>query len=131
MALRPSEKPDLSFEIAFCESILRHDDSNSDVLGLLAGLYTRAGRVDDGLAIDLKLVSLDPSNPTSHYNLACSYALKGRRAEAVETLREAIQLGYDDFDWMLKDADLKGLHAFPPFQDLLREFQVDRKPGQS
>lgn len=123
----PVDKADLSFEIAFCEGILRHDAENSDVLGMLAGYYTRIGRIDDGLALDQKLVGLDPDNPTSHYNLACSYALKARRLEAVEALREALRRGYQDFDWMLKDSDLKSLHSYPPFRDLLREFQIGHK----
>lgn len=124
--MRPPDKTDLSFEIEFCEAILRRDADNADVLGLLAGFYTRVGRVDDGLALDQKLVALDPANPTSHYNLACSYALKARHPEAVEALRQALKLGYDDFDWMLKDSDLKGLHTFPPFRALLREFEIGR-----
>lgn len=124
--MRPPGKADLSFEIAFCEAILRRDEENVDVLGMLAGFYTRVGRVDDGLALDQKLVALDPENPTSYYNLACSFALKARRNEAVDALREALKRGYEDFDWMLKDSDLKGLHAFEPFQELLREFQIER-----
>ena len=124
--MRPPDKTDFRFEIDFCEAILRQDADNADVLGMLAGFYTRVGRVDDGLALDQKLVALDPENPTSHYNLACSYALKARRPEAVEALREALRLGYEDFDWMLKDSDLKSLHTYPPFRALLREFEIGR-----
>lgn len=122
--MRRLEKPDLSFEIDFCETILRHDGDNVEVLGMLAGFYTRVGRIDDGLALDQKLVGLEPENPTSYYNLACSFALKERKSEAVEALREALERGYEDFDWMMKDSDLKPLHAYPPFHELLRQFQI-------
>lgn len=118
------KQSDFSFEIDFCESILKQQQDYPEVLELLAGYYTRAGRIDDGLALDHKLVALQPENPTAHYNLACSLVLKDRKADAVSELRVAIGKGYDDFTWMMKDPDLKGLHAFPPFQSLLEEFQI-------
>ena len=114
------------FEIEFLENILRRDETYPEVLEMLAGLYTKEGRIDDGLALDRRLVELHPDNPTHHYNLACSLALKDRKPEAVQTLRRSIELGYSDFAWMLKDPDLKGLHAFPPFRELLAEFEIRR-----
>lgn len=122
---RPRKKDSFGFEIAFCESILRHDADNIDAIELLAGYYTKVGRIDDGLALDQKLVQLDPENATAHYNLACSLALTERKAEAVERLRTAVGKGYDDFRWMLKDPDLKGLQGYPPFQLLLSEHQIE------
>jgi tetratricopeptide (TPR) repeat protein len=127
MPSRKSDKSDLSFEIAFCESVLKREPECLEILEMLAGFYTRVGRIDDGLSLDLRLVMLDPDNATSHYNLACSYALKENRREAVEALREALKRGYGDFDWLLKDKDLKTLHLYPPFLDLLKEYSVDVK----
>lgn len=123
---RKLKNTDLRFEIEFCESILNHDQDFLEVMELLAGLYTRAGRFDDGLALDQKLIVLEPENPTAHYNFACSLALKERKPEAVARLRIAIEKGYDDFTWMLKDPDLKGLRDFPGFQSLLDEFQIPK-----
>ena len=121
---RKKEPTDFSFEIAFCEGILKQEASYSEVMEILAGYYTRAGRIDDGLALDQKLIHLQPDNATHHYNLACSLVLKDRKAEAVQVIRKAIEKGYDDFGWMLKDPDLRDLHAFPPFVELLREFEI-------
>jgi|TARA_B110000438_G_scaffold293046_1_gene332285 tetratricopeptide (TPR) repeat protein len=122
--IRDAEGKDLTFEIEFLECILREPGEHLDVLEMLAGYYTRVGRIDDGLALDQKLVVLQPDNATALYNLACSLALKERKAEAVARLREAIENGYDDFSWMLRDPDLNGLQPFPPFQALLTEFQI-------
>ncbi|MFP4282797.1 MAG: TPR end-of-group domain-containing protein [Opitutales bacterium] len=124
---RPPKASELDFEIEFCESILRQGSEYPEVMEMLAGYYTRAGRVDDGLALDQKLVALEPDNATAVYNLACSLALKDRKIEAVERLREAISKGYDDFKWLMKDGDLRSLHAFPPFQALLAEFQIPQQ----
>ena len=49
--------------------------------------------------MDRKFVRLAPINPTAHYNLACSLALKKRKADAVRALpRSAVELGYRDLD---------------------------------
>ena len=73
----------------------------------------------DGLRMDRKLVRLLPSDATAHYNLACSLALVKRKAEALRSLRQAVELGYRDFDWMQQDPDLEGLKNHPLFLALL------------
>lgn len=113
------------FEIGFFESILRRDTKNIEVIEILAEFYTRTERFSEGLKLDRKLVRLKPENPTAHYNLACSYALLERNAEAVRSLKEAIQNGYNDFTWMMKDADLNGLHNYTKFKQLLVEHKIE------
>ena len=59
------------------------------VIEILGGLYTRQGRIADGLKMDRKLVRLEPDNPTAHYNLACSLALTSDSDGALTALEEA------------------------------------------
>ena len=113
-----------AFEISFCESILRHDPKNLTVMEMLAGLLTKVGRIDEGLSLDERIVELDPDNAISHYNLACSLALKKRAGDAIAALRTALELGYDEFDWLMQDPDLTGLHAYPAFSALISEFKA-------
>lgn len=110
--------PDPEFELRFFESILRRSPRYVRVLEVLGGLYTRQGRIADGLRMDRRLVRLQPTNPTAHYNLACSLALCRRRTAALRVLRQAVQLGYRDFDWMRQDPDLEMLKEHPEFQAL-------------
>lgn len=110
---------DPEFEIRFFESVLRRDSTYADVIEILGGLYTRQGRVADGLRMDRKLVKLQPRNATAHYNLACSLALSKRKTDALRELRQAVELGYRDFDWMQQDPDLEALKHHPGFQALL------------
>ncbi len=114
-----ARKEDHTFDIAFYESILRRNPSYAEVAEILGGLYTKAGRIADGLKMDRKLVRLQPDNATARYNLACSLALSKRPAEALATLAQAIALGYDDADWMAEDPDLEPLRPRPDFQTLL------------
>lgn len=112
---------DHEFEINFFETILKRDPAYTDVIEILGGLYTKHGRVTDGLRMDRRLVRLLPSNPTAHYNLACSLALVKRKADALRSLRQAIELGYRDFDWMQQDPDLEVLKDSPIFRALIPE----------
>ena len=73
--------------------------------------------------MDRRLVRLRPSNATAHYNLACSLALVKRKADALRALREAVKLGYNDFDWMQQDPDLDGLKDHPEFVALLNQLK--------
>ena len=115
--------PDIEFETRFFEAVTKRDPRFTDVVEILGGLYTKQGRISDGLKMDRKLVRLEPDNSTAHYNLACSLALSRRQGPALEALERAIALGYDDYDWMHKDPDLVSLRNHPAFQKLLAKLQ--------
>lgn len=118
------ERPhDHEFEIRFFESVLARDSNYTEVVEILGGLYTRHGRIADGLKMDRKLVKLQPANATAHYNLACSLALSKRKLDALRSLRQAIDLGYRDFDWMQQDPDLEPLKTHPAFVALLEQLK--------
>lgn len=121
-----------TFEIEFFEGILRRNTKYTDVIEILGGLYTRAGRIDDGLRMDRKLVRLIPDNPTAHYNLACSLALKRRKADAIRALRQATELGYSDSEWLRSDPDLQSLHGHPAFEAIVTHLDAaaDDELGQ-
>ena len=76
----------------------------------------------EGLLIDQVLVKLRPSDPDAHYNLACRYALMMQPDLAIETLRQAVTLGYSDFRYMIQDRDLESLRKDSRFRALLREY---------
>ena len=118
-------KPDPQFEIEFFEAIYRRCPDYTEVVGLLGGLYTKVGRVADGLRMDRKLVKLEPDNATAHYNLACSLALCKKRPDALKSLRKAVDLGYNDRDWMEQDPDLEILKNDPEFRSLLSQLKPE------
>jgi Flp pilus assembly protein TadD len=121
MAKPPPSDP--AFEIAFFESVLRRSPAYTEVVELLGGLYTRQGRIADGLRMDRRMVRLQPDNATAHYNLACSLALSRRRTDALRSLRSAVTLGYRDAHWMSQDPDLASLREHPEFVGLLAMLQ--------
>ncbi|HEY8931890.1 MAG TPA: hypothetical protein VIM44_01115 [Rariglobus sp.] len=118
-----SRKEDPAFDIAFYESVLRREPGYEDVIELLGGLYTKTGRIADGLKMDRKLVKLQPDNATARYNLACSLALSKRKADALRALAEAVKLGYTDYDWMSHDPDLESLKDVREFKAMLAQLK--------
>jgi tetratricopeptide (TPR) repeat protein len=123
-----ARQTDHTFDIAFYESVLRRDPGYADVVELLGGLYTEAGRLEDGLKMDRKLVRLRPQSALAHYNLACSLALLKRPALALKSLAAALACGYDDPRWMQSDQDLVSLHEEPAFAALLHQATVNAAP---
>jgi serine/threonine protein kinase/tetratricopeptide (TPR) repeat protein len=65
-------------------------------------------------------VSLRPRDSNVLYNGACTYALLGRKPEALEMLRRAIAAGYQNIDWLTRDPDFTPLRDDPEFQQILQ-----------
>ena len=120
-------KGDAFFEISFFESLLKRSPRYVEVISILGNLYTRNGRINDGLRMDRKLVRLQPENPAAHYNLACSLALKMRKRDAVAALRKSLECGYKDYEWIKRDSDLDNLRAYQPFRELLSQYATKFK----
>ncbi len=116
-------KEDHSFEVEFFEGVHRRNPADPEVVEILGSLYSDLGNVDASLRMDSCLVNLQPKNPTAHYNLACSLALKQQNDEALRALRQAVDLGYRDISWLLDDPDFKELHEHPLFREIVIELK--------
>ncbi len=53
------------------------------------------------------------------YNLACLSAVRGHRPQALAWLREAVEGGFTDADWMLQDSELTSLRGDPEFESIV------------
>ena len=102
---------------------VRRRPENIDALSELGHVYTRLGRYEDGLKVDQRIVAIAPEGPTARYNLACSQALCGRATAAIDSLRTAEVLGYDDVKFIAEDDDLQTLRDHPRFVELLAELR--------
>jgi tetratricopeptide (TPR) repeat protein len=111
----------LDFELEFFERIVQCNPDFLDVLRVHGNNLTLKGRYADGLKIDRRLVELRPHDALAHYNLACSYSLLKKVDPALRALRKAIELGYDDFQYMRADRDLEAVKEDPRFRKLLRD----------
>jgi len=116
-------RPDLTqdeFDREFFAHILRHGDSNLDVMRRLAELLARSGDYSGALELDRCLAARCPLEPIVHYNLACSLSMNGQQSAAIDALARALELGYSDLAHLDTDPDLDALRELPSFQAMLR-----------
>jgi predicted Zn-dependent protease len=106
-------------ELRFLQNISARLPEDTEVMRALADLYTRTGKAEEGLRIDEQLSQLCSEDPLVWYNLACSFALTKRSDDALDALARAIEVGYDDYEWMKKDHDLSSLRGEPRFESML------------
>ncbi len=123
-----SAPSDWEFEITFYENILQRQPDFAQALAALGDLYTKKGWYEKGLTLDLRLFQLRPHDPTVLYNLACSYSLLGKIDPAFAIMRMAFESGYDNFQHLLNDRDLKNLLKDQRFQDYLRDLRQKKTP---
>ncbi len=116
---QPEELRENKQELEFLQAISRRLPEDTGVLRALADLYTKTGAYADGLRADERLSRLCAEDPMVWYNLACSLALAGRADDAFDALNRAIELGYNDYEWMKKDPDLVSLHGDARFESFL------------
>ena len=83
------------------------------------------------LAVDAyqHAIDLGYRTGTAFYNQACAHALNGDKDKAFDSLRKALDSGFDQPDTFAKDDDLESLHGDPRFADLKREAKELSLPG--
>ena len=129
----PKKKPsrinqrELDTKIEFMAGLVRRDPDYVDALQLLGDHYTQRGLFNEGLQVDERLARLEPQNPLVFYNLACSYSLTEQFNRAALALDKALELGYRDFNWLVKDPDLKKLRAQPAYEELREKINALKK----
>ena len=106
-------------ELVFLEAVRNRCPRHVGVLKALGDIYTRTGRIGEGLDVDCRLARLCPRDDMVWYNLGCSYALAGHGNRAFHALGRAVDLGYRDVEWMREDGDLASLREDPRFTQLV------------
>ncbi|RPI90918.1 MAG: hypothetical protein EHM42_00620 [Planctomycetaceae bacterium] len=113
----------VDFEIDFFEQILSRDPAYIEVLFRLGDLFAQKGLHRRALHVDLKLASVRPDDPTVFYNLACTHGAQDHEQPALDALERAVELGFNDVDYMLSDPDLLALRLHPRFRRLVERLQ--------
>jgi len=66
-----------------------------------------------------KILEIMPENPLVYYNIACLYSLQNQKNEAFNWLKKSISKGFDDWDQIKNDKDLKNIKNTPYFRELI------------
>src|SRR5262249_18735117 len=67
------------------------------------------GKTDQGMIEAQAAIEAAPDDSVMAYNAACLYGKLGETRRALDTLRQAIDAGVKNFDWMRHDPDLNSL----------------------
>lgn len=73
-----------------------------------------------------KAAEIIPDHPTLFYNLACVYALAGRRNDALSSLAKVAEMGL--VMPAEKDVDLDSIKDTPAFKLILKRFEASKAP---
>lgn len=112
-------------ELKFLEGVRRRLPDSVPVLKALGDLYTRCGRIHEGLEVDIHLSTLCGSEAEVWYNLACSYSLLKEVDAALASLDKAVDFGYNDLNWMLQDDDLADVRGSTGFGRILQRLMTE------
>jgi mannose-6-phosphate isomerase-like protein (cupin superfamily) len=84
-----------------------------------AGRLHHEGRYAEAADLAREIATAHPEYPALLYNLACSESLAGRKADAIEHLRLAIETSDKVRSYLAEDSDFDPLREEPEFQALL------------
>jgi adenylate cyclase len=87
--------------------------------GYYAVVLAEAGRKEDAMREGAHALELSPDDPVMLYNLCCLYSRLEEYPRAVETLRQAIGIGYANFAWMKHDPDIVRLRDRADYKELM------------
>ncbi len=88
---------------------------------LLAVRHAAAGKEPEAIRELEIAVTLRPKDTNILYNASCVYGVLRKKAEALDLLKKAKDVGFPSFDWAARDPDLSCLHDDPEFQRILQE----------
>ena len=105
-------------KLAERQLILHPDDAKAAELG--SGALIEIGEFDRAREWIARALALEPDNPITHYNAACSYAMLGDIDKAFELLESGIAMGGPEWHrWIEHDSMLDPLRQDPRYQTLL------------
>jgi len=86
---------------------------------LLACSYAALGDSANAIVELENALAYGAEDASTLFNAACTFGLLGRKAEALSTLKRAVQNGYWHFDSIARDPDFTILHDEPEFLQLI------------
>jgi serine/threonine protein kinase/Flp pilus assembly protein TadD len=104
------------------DAVERHLELNPDdarALYLGSGSLIALGETERGLEWAARAVEIDSSDPTSLYNVACTYATANRLDEAIDYLERAVAAGFASREWLVNDGDFEPIRQHPRYLALI------------
>jgi TolA-binding protein len=98
---------------------LKQDPGYAEAYNMMGVTYFARDRYDDALSWYKKALTANPDFGDAYYNIACVYAVEGKKALALRYLRIAMLNGFAQPDVVEKDQDLDGLRGEEEFKEIM------------
>jgi tetratricopeptide (TPR) repeat protein len=93
---------------------------NAQTYAIMGTAHIGKKSYSDAIGAFQKALDFGPATWPMYYNLACAYALSGRKDDAFTALGKSIDAGCKDRQGLMTDPDLAPIRDDPRFQDLLK-----------
>jgi adenylate cyclase len=80
----------------------------------------QVGRIDAAKSEAEKAMELSPDDPLMLYNAACFYSQMSEKKLALGALKDAINAGYANYEWIKRDADLENIRNEAEYIELIK-----------
>ena len=107
--------------VLFYPNYLLHHPDDSRARQFYAFTLKRLGRIDEAKKEMQKGTEQNPDDPIIVYNAACFYSLLDDKKAAVENLKKAIEIGFENYNYVKHDPDLACLQNEPDFIELMKD----------
>jgi tetratricopeptide (TPR) repeat protein len=112
------------------DTLIKNDSDNYHYLGMRGMIAARKGdfkaaEVYVQKSVNKAQTSFEKSH--AYYALSNYYALRGEGEAAVKALREALSMGFENYEHLYKDADFGKIKDYQPFIDLIKELKEKKK----
>ena len=130
--VRRFEEAGAQFEHAaeLLEGQLRVDPNDAKRLGQLALYKAKLRRFDEASALVERAAEIEPLNTTLMYKKAAVHALIGNGAQALESLKRALNSGYSRAE-AERDPDLESVRGTPEYEALFQTLNETGPPLES
>jgi serine/threonine protein kinase len=103
----------------FPEYLLRYPDDARARMFFATNLSV-VGRLEEAKSEAAKAIELSPGDTVMFYNAACFYAMLGEKKLAIDTLRNALVSGWQDYGWIKRDPDLENIRNEPEYIEMMK-----------
>jgi predicted Zn-dependent protease len=114
---------DRQYQLAFFEKLAGKCRDDMPILLRLSELYLDNNKPGEALQVAVRAAILYPNCPCLHYVLACAFAISNQPQFALDHLKLAINLGYDDMRRIEKDQNLQPIRHLAAFRAILSSMQ--------
>jgi len=89
------------------------------VLNNLAIVYMAKRDYEKAVSVFGRIADLQPDNASVYYNIACVYSIQNKTKESLDLLKMAIEKGYDNWEHIRTDKDLKNIRNSLYYKEIM------------